>query len=56
MNVKLLNKMCETIFGVEIMEIYLDRNVFDAKSIIISDFSERGDFFWAQIEEEAVIQ
>lgn len=53
MNVKYLDDIYETIFGVDIMEIYLNRNVFEAKSILLSDFASNG-FFWAQIEEEAV--
>lgn len=53
MHAKYLNEIYEAVFGVDIMEIYLNRNVFEAKSIIISDFSTNG-FFWAQVEEEIV--
>ena len=48
-----LNDVYKIVFGVELIEIYLERNIFEAKSLIISDFSKNG-FFWAQIEEEAV--
>lgn len=53
MTIKYLNEIYETIFGVELIEIYLDRNVFEAKSILVSDFATDG-FFWAQNEEEAL--
>lgn len=53
MTAEYLNKMCVTIFGVDMIEIYLQRNIFDAQAVIISDFAENG-FFWAQIENEAV--
>ena len=53
MNAKYLNEFYETVFGADIMEIYLDRNIFEAKSLIITDFSVNG-FFWGQVEDENV--
>jgi hypothetical protein len=40
-------------FGVSVIDIYLERNLFDMKRIMITDFSSFG-FFWAQMEEEFV--
>lgn len=48
---KLLSKMSETVFGVDLLEIYLDRSIFETRAVIISDFSSNG-FFWAQSEDE----
>lgn len=53
MNATYLNDIYRKVFGVDVMEIYLDRNIFETKSIIISDFSTN-QFFWAQTEEEDV--
>lgn len=47
-----LNKIYLEVFGIETMDIYLSRSIFNAKTLLISDFSSNG-FFWAQTEEEA---
>ncbi|CAF0752252.1 unnamed protein product [Brachionus calyciflorus] len=47
-----LNKIYYQIFGMETMDIYLTRNIFNSKTIMISDFSTNG-FFWGQTQEEA---
>lgn len=48
-----LNKIYFEVFGMETMDIYLSRDIFSTKSILISDFSSNG-FFWAQNEDEGV--
>lgn len=53
MNYEKLNSIYFEIFGVETMDIYMARNILDAKSIMLTDFESSG-FFWAQLEEEAV--
>jgi hypothetical protein len=53
MNWKRLLPIYYEIFGVHILEIYEDRKLAEAKSIIITDFASNG-FFWAQFEHEAV--
>jgi len=54
MNWKRLLHIYFEIFGVHILEIYEDRKLAEAKSIMITDFASNG-FFWAQFENEAVI-
>lgn len=51
MGTKLLSEMSETVFGVDFLEIYLERSIFETRAVIISDFSSNG-FFWAQSEDE----
>lgn len=46
-----MDRMSETVFGVDIMEIYLDRDMFEVKTVVLSDFSTDG-FFWVQAEKE----
>lgn len=48
-----LNEIYFQVFGMETMDIYLSREIFNTKSILISDFSSNG-FFWAQNENEGV--
>lgn len=55
MNAAKLNKVHYQVFGAETTDIYLSRDVFSAKSILLTDFSTNG-FFWGQIEQEAVNQ
>ena len=52
---KLISQMSETVFGVDLLEIYLDRNIFETKALILSDFASNG-FFWAQIKDELLSQ
>ncbi len=53
MNTKYLNEIYGKVFGVDVMEIYLDRNIFETDILIITDYSENG-FFWAQVKDEKV--
>ena len=53
MDIKRINRMCRTIFGIDIIPMYSERNIFDKKSILITEFCSNG-FFWAQFEDELV--
>jgi len=53
MNGKYLNEIYKEVFGVDIIEIYLDRNIVEAERLIITDYSKNG-FFWGQVIDEKV--
>jgi len=53
MNAKYLNEIYKQVFGVDIIEIYLDRNIVEAERLIITDYSKNG-FFWGQVIDDKV--
>ena len=53
MSLNFLNCLYFDIFGLKAIELFLSRFIFDAKSILITDFAKNG-FFWAQIENDQV--
>ena len=57
MNADRLNALYFDVFGVDTFDLYLCRDIFNAASILITDFpasSTDGAFFWAQLEHESV--
>lgn len=53
MSMNFLNRVYFDVFGVKATELFLSRFIFDAKSLLITDFAKNG-FFWAQIENDQV--
>lgn len=47
-----IDKVWYDVFGVRTLDMYLCRDIFDCKTILISEFATNG-FFWGQKDDEA---